>query len=325
MSPNDATARQLEAMGSERFEIGILTNHMKLRDWDAQSIAESIGWLRHMNANGGHIYVRPYRDNTLSLVDDLTAPAVSSMIKGGYQPSVVVETSPHNYQAWLNNGRNLTDEQATAAAQELARQFKSDMGAAHRREFGRLAPFANRKDKHAYKDTFEDWRAKNFTKNRQNLWEFRNLQQVLDRGAHEMFTGERLDQMYQESPMRYPPCKLHVAKHVVYDRADELLERTEKTLAMRHQQEHTLSQHFKHMDNAPRKTIEDFHRDPKYDGDFSRGDIAYALYAAAHKVPHAQIFADIKRSRDLSLKHGTLRQQDKYIQRTIGKALDRSA
>jgi hypothetical protein len=61
---------------------------------------------------------------------------------------VIVETSPENFQAWLNHGRVLPKETSTAVAQALAERFDGDPGSADWRHFGRLAAFSNRKDKH---------------------------------------------------------------------------------------------------------------------------------------------------------------------------------
>ena len=66
----------------------------------------------------------------------------------GFQPAVVVETSPGNFQVWLNHGRILSDRTfSTQAAKELARRFGGDPSSADWRHFGRLAGFTNQKPK----------------------------------------------------------------------------------------------------------------------------------------------------------------------------------
>jgi hypothetical protein len=82
------------------------------------------------------------------MVDDLTKDAVSSMKQKGFNPAVIVETSPGNYQAWLKHPERLDKEVSTAAARALAEEFGGDRGAADWRHFGRLAGFANRKAKY---------------------------------------------------------------------------------------------------------------------------------------------------------------------------------
>ena len=117
------TLAQLEAMGCERFDIGVKRSEgtMQLREgWGAKQVLKAILWLRRENLYGAHIYVRPAGIHGLSLVDDLTAAAVSRMKAEGYEPAVVVETSPGNFQAWLKHGQGLDEAAGTYAAKELA-------------------------------------------------------------------------------------------------------------------------------------------------------------------------------------------------------------
>ena len=67
------------------------------------------------------------------------------------------------------------------------------------------------------------------------------------------------------------------------------------------------------------KSIDVFRADPRYGGDGSRVDLAYAIYAFSHGASQWQVEASIG-SRDLSHK-GTERRQKDYIARTIRKAL----
>ena len=67
------------------------------------------------------------------------------------------------------------------------------------------------------------------------------------------------------------------------------------------------------------KSIDAFRGDPRYGGDGTRIDLAYAVYAIAHGHTEVEVEAAI-RSRDLSHKGSERRQQD-YVERTIKKAL----
>jgi hypothetical protein len=82
------------------------------------------------------------------MVDDLTAGAIDRMNVEGYSPALVVETSPGNFQAWLNHGEILPQRLSTLAARAIAEKFGGDKGAADWRHFGRLAGFTNRKEKY---------------------------------------------------------------------------------------------------------------------------------------------------------------------------------
>jgi hypothetical protein len=139
---------QLRAMGCERFELGIRRDagEMILREGQgAIEIEEAIKWLRHENAKGAHIYVRPAGLHALSLIDDLSAEAIERMKAEGFEPAVVVETSPNNFQAWLNHGQVLEAATSTRAAKALVERFGGDPSSADWRHFGRLAGFTNPK------------------------------------------------------------------------------------------------------------------------------------------------------------------------------------
>ena len=143
--------KQLCAMRCELFEIGVLRmdSRMLLRSgWSADQIDASLAWLRRENTRGAQIFVRPHGAHALSLVDDLSAEAITRMTDDGFQPAVVVETSPANFQAWLHHGRTLSDRTfSTQAAKELAHRFGGDSSSADWRHFGRLAGFTNQKPK----------------------------------------------------------------------------------------------------------------------------------------------------------------------------------
>jgi hypothetical protein len=72
----------------------------KIQEQGAIEIKEAIKWLRHENGKGAHIYIRPAGAHCLSLIDDLTAEAMERMKADGFEPAVVVETSPNNFQTW---------------------------------------------------------------------------------------------------------------------------------------------------------------------------------------------------------------------------------
>jgi hypothetical protein len=150
-----AIQQQVAAMKSELFEVGLYDpdagegeSVMIPRVWDAVTIVNSVPWLRHHNREGRNIYIRPKGEHDLSMVDDLTTDAVSVMKETAFDPAVIVETSPGNYQAWLKHPERLSKEVSTAAARALAEKFGGDRGAADWRHFGRLAGFTNRKAKY---------------------------------------------------------------------------------------------------------------------------------------------------------------------------------
>jgi hypothetical protein len=139
---------QLDAMDTARFDIGVKRSDgtMLLREgWGARQVLKSLLWLRRENLNRGHIYVRPSGLHRLSLVDDLKTAALARMKAEGFEPAAVVETSPGNFQAWLQHGQVLDEATSTRVAKELAVRFGGDLGSADWRHFGRLAGFTNPK------------------------------------------------------------------------------------------------------------------------------------------------------------------------------------
>src|SRR4029077_18706001 len=108
--------------GCEHFDIGIKRDagEMILREGQgALEVEATIKWLRHENAKGSHIYVRPAGAHCLGLLDDPCAGAIDRMKAEGFEPAVVVETSTDNFQAWLNHGQVLEAPMSTRAAKEL--------------------------------------------------------------------------------------------------------------------------------------------------------------------------------------------------------------
>lgn len=154
----EAVHRQVEAMGVEVFEIGLfkpaaegavsVEPEMIPRTWDAATLLKSVPWLKYQNSLGRNIYIRPRGEHPLSMIDDLTDTALERMKAEGFQPCLIVETSPGNFQAWLNHGQVLPKAASTVAARLLAERFDGDKGCADWRHFGRLAGFTNRKEKY---------------------------------------------------------------------------------------------------------------------------------------------------------------------------------
>jgi RepB DNA-primase from phage plasmid len=146
---------QTNAMRSDKFEIGVLRispdRRGVMRVWDQTMLMKSVAWLKRENMKGMNIHIRP-AGNHLTLLDDLCTEQISTISDQGFDPCVILETSPHNFQVWLDHGYDLSLEDATHAAQYLAKRFGSDYGAAGRRHFSRLAGFTNRKEKHQKED-----------------------------------------------------------------------------------------------------------------------------------------------------------------------------
>jgi hypothetical protein len=112
---------------------------------------------------------------------------------------------------------------------------------------------------------------------------------------------------------------LHECEGRTYSAAREFLEEV-KSLATTFNVEHTAwtATRFSSAEDSVRPLAE-FHRDPRYDGDMHRADMAWAVHAAGCGLPEQQIRDEILNVRDLS-KKGALRRQFDYAQRTAIKA-----
>lgn len=147
-----AIKAQLKAFKCDRFEIGVRdsnTGKMIIREWDSEQAEKSISWLKQMNAKGNDIYVRPEGSQGIVLVDDLNGEKLNQMRKDGFQPAIVTETSPQNYQAWIRiSETSIGQAEATQAAKNLAERYGGDPNSADWRHFGRLAGLTNRKPKY---------------------------------------------------------------------------------------------------------------------------------------------------------------------------------
>jgi hypothetical protein len=276
-----AVEQQINAMGCEVYEIGLFKPHvpgsgsrepeMLPRTWDRDTLLKSVPWLRFQNSQGRNIYIRPKGEHHLSMVDDLTADAVKRMKAQGFAPSLVVETSPGNFQAWVNHGEILPQRISTLAARAIAEKFDGDKGAADWRHFGRLAGFTNRKEK------------------------------------------------YQSASGDFPFVKIVENRHVLrYPQAENFLANVKRLCVERETGGANFSRSV--YDHGV-LTIDDFRRNPAYDGDGNRIDLAYAVYAIAHGESPDSV-AQAIRTRDLSKKGSESRQAD-YASRTIAKAQTR--
>jgi hypothetical protein len=152
-----AVERQSRAMGAMTFEIGLFDpkarqGSMLQRVWNLDTLLRSVSWLRLKNSEGRHIYMRPAGEHCLSLIDDINIAIIERLKAEGFAPTVVLETSPGNFQAWLHHGRVLPKHLSTLAARVLASRFGGDLASADWRHFGRLAGFTNRKDKYQKTD-----------------------------------------------------------------------------------------------------------------------------------------------------------------------------
>ncbi|MBU2766514.1 hypothetical protein HAP94_09990 [Acidithiobacillus ferrivorans] len=156
-----AVKQQIEAMGCEHYEIGILDRgnnkqkgSMKLATYSKDSILKAVPYFKSENSsNNRDIFIRPSRAhkhaNSLILVDDINKSMIDdTMKKKGYEPCCAVQTSPYNYQAWVKLNSGINPELQGVISRQLQQTLSADAGSASKEHFGRLAGFTNRKPCH---------------------------------------------------------------------------------------------------------------------------------------------------------------------------------
>ncbi|MDJ0842242.1 MAG: DNA-primase RepB domain-containing protein [Acidobacteriota bacterium] len=86
------------------FEIGWRherTGSFRQTVFKPANLLSALSLLKHVNARGHHIYIRPAGPHGLILPDDLARDALGTLKQDGLPPAAVIETSPGNYQAWI--------------------------------------------------------------------------------------------------------------------------------------------------------------------------------------------------------------------------------
>lgn len=147
-----AVKTQIDAMDHECWDVGILSNKgMMNKIWTTKELIANVLWLKRQNSLSAHIYIRP--DNSLPhstiLLDDLKFDDIDRLKASGYQPAVVIETSPNNHQVWIRFLNSpMSTEERTVCAKTLAKGFNGDPNSADGKHYGRLAGFTNQKPKY---------------------------------------------------------------------------------------------------------------------------------------------------------------------------------
>jgi len=159
--------KQLDALAAPGYRVTVMTNrdgkqigHNLGKGPDGgETLFDRTGMLKLIprliaeNARGGNIFVTPI-DTAVHhvLADDLSVDALAELRSRGYQPAVVMETSPGNHQAILKVPVDVAPKVAT---NEWFKDLNRDLG--DQKITGmihpfRLAGFENRKDKHRAAD-----------------------------------------------------------------------------------------------------------------------------------------------------------------------------
>ena len=104
-------------------------------------------FLADKNRQGMGIYIRPTRTRMHGYIflDDLSQPMIRKMKSNGYSFSAIIETSPGNFQGWLDSGTALAEEERYWIQKDLCQRYEADPGSVSGEHFGRLPGFLNTK------------------------------------------------------------------------------------------------------------------------------------------------------------------------------------
>ncbi|MBS1854378.1 MAG: DNA topoisomerase [Acidobacteria bacterium] len=147
-----------------------------------------------------------------------------------------------------------------------------------------------------------------------------------DRGAADWRHFGRLSGLTNRKPKYlsetglFPYVRLIEASGAPYPAGERFV----AAIAARHEMDQNEKRHSRPTHSATTnrtrlKSVDDFRLNPRYGGDATREDLAFAVYALARGVDITQIAAALSR-RDLSHK-GNDQRQSQYVARTISKAI----
>ena len=150
--------RWMNAMPAEHYDIRAVWHDKKDRSMKpinrkigGDKVPDLISFFKAENAKGYNIVGRA-TDFRYIFLDDLSKTVWDEMISDGFRPCVVVESSPGNYQAFLDAGSGTEEFVAKALARAISARYGADPGSADAHHLGRIPGFTNRKTKHRRDD-----------------------------------------------------------------------------------------------------------------------------------------------------------------------------
>ena len=83
----------MTAIGVDRFVVTLVDTkqgRQEERHWSKADVAQSMAWLKRMNALGYDVWIRPDGDHGLVLLGGLKKKDVQTLRERGFTPAVVV-------------------------------------------------------------------------------------------------------------------------------------------------------------------------------------------------------------------------------------------
>ncbi|HVT18574.1 MAG TPA: relaxase/mobilization nuclease domain-containing protein [Thermoanaerobaculia bacterium] len=133
-APPDRTSqevqRQLAALASPRYDVLVLDAatgaHRHLRGaWTPEQVLAAAGWLKHQNAQGGEILIRPVAPLGYCHLAGVGREALQAAREAGFEPAAVVRAPDGSREVWLRAGIDIAPHLQGSVQSTLARRFRA--------------------------------------------------------------------------------------------------------------------------------------------------------------------------------------------------------
>ena len=141
----DQVAAHLEAIGAARYTVAVVDTRnisQELRTgWTAEQVLGAMGWLRHRNAAGGDVLIRPQApaERSVFVLGGVDPAALVRAEAAGCQPAAVVRLGAGDCELWFRHPETAPDVAARAAGEVAERLGLDDAAACS--AYGHLAGF----------------------------------------------------------------------------------------------------------------------------------------------------------------------------------------
>ncbi|HVT59505.1 MAG TPA: relaxase/mobilization nuclease domain-containing protein [Thermoanaerobaculia bacterium] len=126
----DQVEHQLAALASARYDLLVLDAasgaHRHYRGaWTPEQVLAAVPWLKHENAQGGEILVRPVAPLGYSHLAGVNSEALAVGRKNGFEPAAVLRAADGSREVWLRAGREIPPQLRLTTERALARRFRA--------------------------------------------------------------------------------------------------------------------------------------------------------------------------------------------------------
>ncbi|MCS4309488.1 hypothetical protein M2404_003860 [Rheinheimera pacifica] len=144
-------SKQLRALGKKVYKVFCIgQDEAIVRTLASEAIctAKFISFLKAKNASGYQISFSPVDRHNILFFDDVNYLGLNKLNGYGLAPSVIVETSPLNYQAWIVLSDSYSISIRDTLTGYLVKDISADKCSLNQGQPGKLTGFTNTKAKH---------------------------------------------------------------------------------------------------------------------------------------------------------------------------------